>query len=161
MATAGLALVLLAVVGMRQGVANPRQQDNQQTNASPASTTLELSPLKGFMRLKLQASNHILEGLVTDDMKKVTTGALMLQEMSVAEKWRVSNDMLYRQHSREFRDSVNVLQEKADKNSLDGVTLAWMDVTHNCIQCHQWVRNELIAETSLDGHDIPAAEGVQ
>lgn len=116
---------------------------SQVTKSAPA-------PLQGFMRLKLRASNHILEGLVVDDMKKVNTGARMLLEMSVEEHWRASNDMLYLQHSRTFRDSVKKLQKKAKDHSLDGVALAWMDVTLNCIECHEWVRNTLIADINVD-----------
>lgn len=109
------------------------------------------SPLSGFMHAKLDASNRILEGLVIDNMKKVKSGADALLQMSDAEQWRASNDMLYLQHSRTFRESVTALQEKAGRGSVDGVALAWMDVTLNCIRCHEWVRNVMIA----DGESIP------
>lgn len=111
------------------------------------------SPLAAFMHAKLDASNRILEGLVTDEMKKVQSGADELLQMSDAEQWRASNDMLYLQHSRTFRESVVSLRDKAGKGSVDGVALAWMDVTLNCIRCHEWVRNVMVAEgaTLSDG----------
>ncbi len=109
------------------------------------------SELGEFMHAKLDASNRILEGLVTDQMKKVKSGADELLQMSDAEQWRASNDMLYLQHSRTFRESVIALREKAGRGSVDGVALAWMDVTLNCIRCHEWVRNVLVAE----GESVP------
>jgi len=103
-------------------------------------------PLNDFMRRKLHASNQILEGLVTDRMSIVESGAKLLLEMSDAEQWRASNDALYLQFSRTFRDSVETLIDKAERKSIDGVALAWMDVTMNCIQCHEWVRNVMVAD---------------
>jgi hypothetical protein len=141
-------MILAGVFAGFTEATRPEPQEDQAGNPPVGKTAP--SPIQGFMRLKLQASNHILEGLVVDDMKKVNTGARMLLEMSVEEHWRASNDMLYLQHSRTFRDSVKKLQEKASKNSLDGAALAWMDVTLNCIQCHEWVRNVLIADVDLD-----------
>jgi len=141
---------IIIVVGVAGGFTQATKPQAQETQTEKQPARSDPAPLRGFMRLKLQASNHILEGLVVDDMKKVTTGARMLLEMSVEEHWRASNDMLYLQHSREFRDSVKKLQKKAKDHSLDGVALAWMDVTLNCIECHEWVRNTLIADIDVD-----------
>lgn len=102
--------------------------------------------LSAFMHTKLDASNRILEGLVTDEMKKVRSGADQLLQMSEAAQWRASNDMLYLQYSRTFRESVVALRDKAGQGSVDGVALSWMDVTLNCIRCHEWVRNVMVAE---------------
>jgi hypothetical protein len=102
------------------------------------------------MRMKLDASNRILEGLVVDDLKLVVKGSEALLKMSAAEKWRASNDMMYLQHSRDFRRSVETLRNKAKKQSIDGAALAWVDVTMSCIQCHEWVRNVLVADLPSD-----------
>ncbi|MCP4782818.1 MAG: hypothetical protein GY903_15340 [Fuerstiella sp.] len=106
--------------------------------------------LKGFMRMKLNASNQILEGLVVDDLTLVVKGSEALLKMSAAEKWRASNDMMYLQRSRDFRQSVELLRNKAKKASIDGAALAWVDVTMSCIQCHEWVRNVLVADLSAE-----------
>lgn len=106
----------------------------------------EISPLRIFMRKKLQSSNRILEGLLVDNLKMVSEGADELLDISSAERWRASNDMMYLQHSDEFRTSVRKLRDKAKTGSLDGSALAWVDVTMNCLHCHEWVRNTIIAE---------------
>lgn len=114
--------------------------------AIPDDHVDDKTPLQRFMREKLNASNSILEGLVTDDMQAVTEGANDLLKISHAEQWRTSTDMLYLQHSKTYRMSVRALQDKARKKSADGVALAWMDVTLDCIRCHEWVRNVMIAD---------------
>jgi len=102
--------------------------------------------LSEFMRKKLNSSNRILEGLVTDDLQMVAEACDEMLELSSADRWRASNDMMYLQHSEEFRNSVKNLRSKANGQSIDGTALAWVDVTMNCIQCHEWVRNVLIAD---------------
>ena len=58
--------------------------------------------IRAFMRMKLDASTKILEGLTTENFQMIGEGAKTLQSMSSAEKWRVSNDVLYRQYRRNF-----------------------------------------------------------
>lgn len=102
--------------------------------------------LRAFMRLKLDASNKILEGLCTDDLSMVVEGSDVLLKMSKEEKWRASNDMLYRRYSTEFTDAVSDLREKAVEQSVDGASLAWINATMKCLKCHEWVRNTIIAD---------------
>ena len=102
--------------------------------------------LREFMRKKLDACNQVLEGLVTEDGKMVAAGASTLNEMSNAEKWRVSNDLVYRQFSEEFQRSTKKLREAAEKENFDDVALKWIDTTMSCVECHKWVRGMRVAK---------------
>ena len=104
--------------------------------------------LARFMRQKLQASNSILEGLCTEDLTMVADGAKTLMKMSGEEKWRVSNDILYRRYSTEFVHAVEELEHEAKDNDMDGTSLAWVNVTMKCLKCHEWVRNTVLAESA-------------
>jgi cytochrome c556 len=101
--------------------------------------------LRAFMRAKLEASSKILEGLTTEDFQKIREGAQTLQKMSAAEKWRVTNDVLYRQYSAEFHKDAEKLLEKANDRNLDGATLAWVECTMSCVRCHNHARAIKIA----------------
>ena len=103
--------------------------------------------LQRFMRQKLQASNLILEGLCTENLKMVSEGSDTLMKMSREEHWRVSNDMMYRRYSTEFTQAVEELQKEAESNDIDGASMAWVNVTMKCLKCHKWVRNPILAET--------------
>ena len=144
----GFVVATACYVGAQPGKGESTEETKRPVSTRQVKKEPERSPLQSFMHQKLEASNQILEGLVIDKMQKVNAGADILLEMSDAEKWRASNDMLYLQHSRSFRDSVKELKKKAKKGSVDGAALAWMDVTLNCIQCHEWVRNVLIADST-------------
>ena len=148
--------ILFATAPSQLPVANASQDDDPKPAAGEDETKPKTdeqdepgkSLLAPFMRRKLEASNKILEGLVTDNTSMIVDGADILGRMSNEEKWRASNDMMYLNHSRRFREAVDILKEKAKKGSLDGAALAWMDVTMSCISCHEWVRNVLIADAT-------------
>ncbi|MBX3443543.1 MAG: hypothetical protein KF774_14145, partial [Planctomyces sp.] len=83
-------------------------------------------------------------GLATEDMEMIASGAKTMHEMSGAEKWRVHNDVLYKQFSTEFRRTTSDLIKAADDRNLDQAALKWMAATMSCIECHRYVRNTLV-----------------
>lgn len=140
------ALLLLAMpVGWAVTSLSPAAAQEKAAQDKPTPREQDFA-LKRFMRAKLDASSKILEGLAVEDYKLIEAGAKRLHAMSAAEEWRVSNDALYRQHSGEFRRIAQQLQEKAQKKDLDGAALAWVAATMNCVECHRWVRAQIIAE---------------
>ena len=146
----GPVAVALAAVGLmwvQSGVQTSIEAVAQQTEQVPAAKRDKSPELYAFMRVKLGWMDLIMEGLLVDDFKKVERGAQKLREMSEAEKWRVSNDLMYRNHSEDFQKRIDKLIKTAqDGESLDRATLAWFDATMSCIECHRWVRTMLIAD---------------
>ncbi|GIX05346.1 MAG: hypothetical protein KatS3mg114_1215 [Planctomycetaceae bacterium] len=104
-------------------------------------------PLRDFMRKKLGASHKILEGLTTEDESLVIAGADELLQISRAEQWRISQDVLYRQFSDEFQRHARQLRDAAEKQRFDEIALQWMATTMSCIECHKFVRGMRIAST--------------
>jgi hypothetical protein len=144
--SAAAAGVLSAHDGTRQALAD----DPAAPQAEPPPQGRQDLPLREFMRKKLDASNKVLEGLVLEDAALVKEGAHALTEMSTAEKWRVSNDAMYRQFSGEFRRITQQLEEAAAKENLDQAALQWMDTTLSCIECHRYVRTVLVTESGAE-----------
>ena len=104
--------------------------------------------LSDFMHLKLVASNQILEGLVTEDTDLVREGAEVLTQMSTAEKWQVSKNVMYLQFSNEVQLNAEKLADAANVKILDRAALRWLDTTMSCIECHRFVRNELVVQAA-------------
>ncbi len=129
--------------------------DEKKTTAAPpakneGSARKKDEPEKAlakFMRQKLHASNLILEGLCTEDLQMVSEGSQTLMKMSSEERWRVSNDIMYRRYSNEFVQSVEELQKEAEDNDMDGTSMAWVNVTMKCLKCHEWVRNTVLVDS--------------
>lgn len=120
-----------------------RQCSASRTGGFPAAVRQGCG-LREFMRRKLAASNKILEGLVIEDTRLIREGAQTLNEMSSAEKWRVSNDAMYRQFSTEFRRITQKLDDAAREGNLDQAALKWFDATLSCMECHRFVRGMLV-----------------
>lgn len=127
------------------------QETSPKDAAEPVAAKPKDTPrpqLEEFMQQKLDASSRILEGLLLEDYEQIEKAGKQLREMSNAEKWRVSTDMMYRNHSADFQRSVDKLIHAAGKGeSMDRIALAWFDTTLSCIECHRWVRNVLIADS--------------
>lgn len=128
-----------------------KQEDPPKKNAQDKKKQEEKQEpiLAQFMRKKLGGSNKVLKGLMTDDFNQIEEGADALMKMSLAEEWRVSKDPSYARFSLSYQDTVRKLKTKAKKGNIDGAALAWMDVTMSCIECHEWVRNVMIADNDL------------
>jgi hypothetical protein len=108
--------------------------------ATPARKGLSI-----FMRMKLEASQKILAGLALEDFELIQEGANKLEEMSAAEKWRVTNDPFFREHSADFQQIAKRLSKNAKDGKLDASALTWLEATMQCIECHKWTRANLIA----------------
>jgi hypothetical protein len=99
-----------------------------------------------FMRMKLEASQKILAGLALEDFELIQEGADKLEDMSAAEKWRVTNDPFFREHSVDFQKTAKRLSKNAKDGKLEGSALTWLELTMQCIECHKWTRANLIAD---------------
>lgn len=136
---------------------NQKPAPTQKSKKNSAKKDPAKAELQVFMRKKLDATSQILEGLVTDDLGLLLKGADHLKDMSSAEQWRVSNDMVYRKQSEEFLSSVEKLRKAVEDDSLDAAALAWFDTTMSCVECHKWVRRVLLAESNAP-LQIPGTE---
>ena len=98
--------------------------------------------LRKFMRQKLELSQGVLEGLATEDFALIAKNADALRRLSQDARWEVSPNINYLRLSSEFQDSANDMARMARKGNLDGATLAFVDLTLNCVKCHKLVRDE-------------------
>ncbi len=127
------------VESAQKGDAKAAKKDDEK--ATPAR-----QGLSKFMRMKLEASQKVLAGLALEDFELIQEGAAKLEEMSLAEKWRVSNDPLFREHSVDFQRVAQRLVKNGKDEKLDAAALTWLEMTMQCIECHKWSRANLIAD---------------
>lgn len=151
-------LFLASAIGVLWGIQHSSRVDaappagdsaKQSTDAKKSDSNEESKKkptLATFMRQKMEASHDIMEGLLMEDGKLINKAAKKLKSMSDTERWRVSNDIMYRNHSEDFRNAVEKLIVASKGNSIDRAALSWFDVTLSCIDCHRYVRTTLIAK---------------
>lgn len=98
------------------------------------------------MRAKLEASQSTLEGLVMEDFDEIARQAVRLQAMSRRAEWNVIEGKIYQQLSTEFRDSAGRMATAARERNLDKASLAYVQMTINCLNCHKVVRGAKLVE---------------
>ena len=103
---------------------------------------------KTFMRAKLIHTQKVLEGLLAEDFDEIVKHSQKMSLLTQALGWQMLEATEYTQRSTEFRRSVDKLTEEAKKKNLDGVSLAYIDITIKCFQCHKYVRK--MRHTYLD-----------
>lgn len=94
-----------------------------------------------FMQRKLDYTRKVVDGLATEDYGKIRTGAQELLVLSHEADWNSITSPQYVELSAEFRKSCDRLRDQGEQKNLDGATLAYFEVTLNCIRCHKQVRD--------------------
>lgn len=92
------------------------------------------------MRIKLDMAREILTGLTTDDFELVEKNARAMQGLNELEKFARSKTPGYETQLRIFRYATEELIEGAKEKNLDRSTLAYTQMTINCVNCHKQIR---------------------
>jgi hypothetical protein len=94
-----------------------------------------------LMREKLERSQKILEALALEDYAAIAKNADQLGVLSQAAAWNVLQTPEYASHSADFLRLSQKLARMAREKNLDGATLAYVELTINCVACHRHVRS--------------------
>jgi hypothetical protein len=94
-----------------------------------------------FMRAKLVHSQRILEALALEDFPQMAKHSQDLKLLSQESVWNVLQTEQYVKFSDDFRRRADALTDAAKKKNLDGASLAYVELTLNCVQCHKHVRD--------------------
>lgn len=93
------------------------------------------------MRRKLEYSQQILDGLVTEDFEKMRNAATSLNELG-KRKWIENESTDDRTQNQVFWFTTGTLLMAAEKKNLDGALLSYTQMTHSCVNCHQLLRRQ-------------------
>ncbi len=118
--------------------------------ARPAAT-------REFMRQKLEHSQRVLEGIATEDFELIAKQARKLAALSQEAGWRAFDNPDYLRHSDIFRRNASAVAKAAADRNLDGVTLAYVKMTMNCVECHKFIRGKDNARLNDPGESPFAA----
>lgn len=114
------------------------------TASSQERTKPPLSDARPFMQLKLAHAQDLLEAIALEDFEGMATHAQKISVLTLDEDWQVLKTPDYVRHSTDFRRSTDALAEAARQKNLDGATLAYVQMTMQCVQCHKHVRTERV-----------------
>ncbi len=95
----------------------------------------------GFMRMKLEPAKNILEGIALANFDTIRKNTEQIRKLTLDEGWMVRQTEEYRAQSKEFQRTLNLINRGAEEKDLDAVTLAYMQMTLRCVQCHKTLRD--------------------
>jgi cytochrome c556 len=96
-----------------------------------------------WMKKKLDYSQEILAGLANEDFKAIATSARAMNDLNQFEKFFRARTPEYREQLQIFDTANKALVRQAEKENLDGATIAFMQLTTSCVNCHKIVRNPM------------------
>ncbi len=126
---------------------NPRPQVQQQEQEKPEKKRIIIPgnddnafARRDFMRIKMQSSQFILEGLTTNDFTLVKKGIKQIQEMTQSEKWVAIDNEFYRKLVKDFETATERLDVPAKTGNIEATALRYFQLSTNCIDCHKHIR---------------------
>ena len=102
--------------------------------------------LDELMRQKLARAQALVGAVVLGNHAEVERAADVLVRLSEASTWSPLQTPQYLQHAATFREAARSLAEEARARDIDGVSLAYMEMTLSCVQCHKHVRGARLGD---------------
>jgi hypothetical protein len=137
MPTNRLALIAALVVSLAAGhsPSQDKKKDPPPGKSDPKSAQAKL------MAEKLKHAQTLLDGLATNDFRKITKSADELLVISKAVEFtRARKTREYQLHTDNFRRALEEITKKSKEKNLEGATLGYVDMTLTCVRCHQHTR---------------------
>jgi hypothetical protein len=117
-----------------------RSLGEQKPADKPAKPTKVEPKTSEIMKLKLKHAQKVLEGIALNDFETIGENARSLLALSQKAEWRVFQTPSYLMHSNEFQPTTEKLIQGSKDKNLDAATLAYLEMTLNCVRCHKYVR---------------------
>ncbi len=116
----------------------------------PKVTTREV------MKVKLESSQKVLEGIATENFGTITVNAQKLVALSQVAGWQARQTPEYKQYTADFRRHAEALQKAARDENVDAASVAWFQLTVSCVNCHRHMRGVRNVRGPLLDHFRPA-----
>lgn len=95
-----------------------------------------------LMRKKLEYAQKILEGLSVEDYEMIGKNARLMNTFAQLENWFWADTPEYRAQLNIFRFANNEMMRMSDEKNLEGVSLAYTQMTLSCVNCHKQIRDK-------------------
>lgn len=144
---AGLAALAMWLMPARQSALAWALDQFQSVQASAQAQELRQTELgraseeaSYWMKRKLELSQRVLEGLALGDFERIAAAARTLDKLNTIENFVRGRNEAYRTQLEIFRAANLSLIRHADRQNLEGATLAFHQMTLSCVQCHKQLR---------------------
>lgn len=96
-----------------------------------------------WMKKKLDYSQNILAGITAEDFDKIADNARAMKGLGKFEAFVRSRNAAYTRQLQAFEDINDEIIRQADNDNVEGVALAFTQLTVNCVNCHKVLRQHV------------------
>ena len=93
------------------------------------------------MRMKLKSTEGVLKGLAAGDFEMIKSNANRMNTFSHLERLARGKNDDYQLQLKFFRYANRELVRQSKEKNLDGATMAFLQLTTSCVNCHRAVRD--------------------
>lgn len=149
-----LSVVCFTVIGCLSVMRaeEPAQAAPQAEDAPKAET--DNQPMSFWMAKKLDHSQGILRALAEADFEAIAEHAQQLERLNQVEGFVRRRNPEYTAHVQLFARISKEIAQQAERENIEGATLAFNQLTVSCVRCHQTLRQHDQAQDL----SAPAAE---
>ena len=95
-----------------------------------------------WMKRKLDYTQHILAGIASGDFDQVLKNANAMKGLGKIEAFVRGRTPGYKAQLQVFQEANDEIIRQAQKENVDGATLAFTQLTISCINCHKQLREK-------------------
>ena len=96
-----------------------------------------------WMKKKLDYSQNILAGITAEDFDKIADNARAMKGLGKFEAFVRSRNAAYTRQLQAFEDINDEIIRQVDNDNVEGVALAFTQLTVNCVNCHKVLRQHV------------------
>jgi len=125
------------------GVTSPAKQASAGQEAPPSSDAARATgeqETSFWMEKKLDYTQAILRALASGDFPTIKENSELMRRLSKVEGFVRSRNREYRTQLNTFERICSQMTRQADQQNLEGVVLAFNQLTVSCVSCHQQLR---------------------
>ena len=111
------------------------------TSAAPAPAVEPQRPFNIWMDVKLKESQEIFRALAKADFVTIQESVDELQLLNTIEGWVRTRNPEYTTQLRAFEFAIAEVRRQAVRENVEGVTLAFHQLTLSCVNCHKQLRD--------------------
>lgn len=145
-------LVCLLLIGLFSSLGWGVEPQTPRPTATPLGTDDDVgeTTISVWMEKKLEHSQAILRGLAMGDFQDVQYNASRLKVLNRVEGFVRRKNPDYRSHLNTFSRVIAEIERQAEKENIEGATLAFNQLTVSCVQCHKSLRTSAVEPERSD-----------
>ena len=120
---------------------------------SPAESdpSSQEKPVSFWMEKKMDYAQAILRGLAASDFESIGEGARQMRLLNKVEGFVRKRNPSYQRELITFEHACDEMIRQSDQQNVQGVALAFNQLTISCVSCHQSLRSRATAGDSPAG----------